>query len=55
MINQPEPCISGRCYSPIACGGFGYCRDRNRDGLPTEKTAKEWRDRASKLKEQTDD
>lgn len=24
-----EPCLSGRCYSPIACGGWGYCRQRN--------------------------
>lgn len=22
-------CLSGRCYSPMACGGFGYCRERN--------------------------
>jgi hypothetical protein len=29
------PCLSGRCYSPIACGGFGYCREHNfvRTGL----------------------
>lgn len=25
----PEPCLSGRCYSPLACNGFGYCRQRN--------------------------
>lgn len=25
----PEPCLSGRCYSPVACNGFGYCRERN--------------------------
>lgn len=22
-------CVQGRCYSPIACGGFGYCRARH--------------------------
>lgn len=27
-------CIKNRCYSPMACGGFGYCRDRNQDGYP---------------------
>jgi hypothetical protein len=24
-----EQCISYRCWSPVACGGFGYCRLRN--------------------------
>lgn len=22
-------CIKDRCFSPIACGGFGYCREMN--------------------------
>jgi site-specific DNA-methyltransferase (adenine-specific) len=22
-------CFSDRCYSPVACGGFGYCRELN--------------------------
>jgi hypothetical protein len=22
-------CIKERCYSPVACGGFGYCREMN--------------------------
>lgn len=22
-------CIKDRCYSPVACGGFGYCRELN--------------------------
>lgn len=48
-MSQPEPCISGYCRSPVACGGFGYCRDRNRDGVPGEVVAKEWRERAKKL------
>ncbi len=26
---QPEPCMKGRCRSPVACGGWGYCRERN--------------------------
>lgn len=50
--DQPEPCIDGPCRSPVACRGFGYCRNRNRDHLPTDEEAKEWRERASKLKEQ---
>lgn len=25
----PEPCIKHRCYSPTACNGWGYCRERN--------------------------
>jgi len=24
----------GVCRSPVACGGFGYCRERNFDGTP---------------------
>lgn len=24
-----EPCLKGRCYSPVACNAFGYCRERN--------------------------
>jgi len=36
-------CTEGRCYSPVACNGFGYCRQRNKDGLPSEETAAEWR------------
>lgn len=23
------PCLADRCWSPVACGGFGYCRQRN--------------------------
>lgn len=22
-------CIKDRCYSPVACEGFGYCRELN--------------------------
>lgn len=25
-------CLKDRCRSPVACGGFGYCRERNQDG-----------------------
>ncbi len=28
-------CIDKRCYSPLACKGFGYCRERNHDGAAT--------------------
>lgn len=30
-----KPCLSGRCYSPLACSGFGYCRERNFAGDST--------------------
>ena len=23
------PCQKSRCFSPVACGGFGYCRELN--------------------------
>jgi hypothetical protein len=22
-------CLSGTCYSPLACSAFGFCRERN--------------------------
>lgn len=25
----PEPCLGEQCRSPVACGGWGYCRERN--------------------------
>jgi hypothetical protein len=28
-MKEPEPCLKGRCWSPMACNGWGYCRDRN--------------------------
>lgn len=40
MTYQPEPCIGKRCYSPMACGGFGYCRNRNLDGVLPEPIRK---------------
>lgn len=30
-------CLKDRCWSPVACGGFGYCRDRNNDGYPMDE------------------
>lgn len=42
----PEPCLSGgRCWSPIACHGWGYCRERNKAdlGAPTERQVAERR------------
>jgi hypothetical protein len=56
-VNGPEPCITsfktGRCYSPLACSGFGYCRDRNLKygyGAPTDAQVVEWRKEAAALK-----
>lgn len=31
----PEPCTGRRCYSPTACNGWGYCRERNDGRAPT--------------------
>lgn len=28
-MGKIEQCLKGRCYSPVACEGFGYCRERN--------------------------
>lgn len=33
----PEPCIKGRCFSPTACNGWGYCRERNEGYEPTSE------------------
>lgn len=33
-----------RCYSPIACAGFGYCRNRNEGRAPTKVEVQERRD-----------
>lgn len=30
-------CLKSRCYSPTACGGFGYCRERNFDDCPQDQ------------------
>ena len=51
--SQPEPCLSaadfapGVCRSPIACGGWGYCRERNRDGVPNRSGQDAWREEAA--------
>ena len=29
MKHERPVCIKGRCYSPVACDGFGYCRELN--------------------------
>lgn len=38
MPVYPEPCLKDQCRSPVACEGFGYCRERNAGdaGAPTE-------------------
>ena len=28
-MSERIKCIKDRCYSPVACGGFGYCREMN--------------------------
>ena len=38
-----EPCIKGRCYSPTACNGWGYCRERNDDDSPAMVRMRYWR------------
>lgn len=33
-------CVSGRCWSPIACSSFGYCRETNKHrGEPPDGSA----------------
>ena len=34
-MRPPEPCIKGRCWSPTACNGWGYCRERNEGAAPS--------------------
>lgn len=31
-------CLKGYCRSPMACGSFGYCRERNFDGYPMSQS-----------------
>lgn len=39
-------CQKERCYSPVACNSFGYCRERNFEfpdaRLISEETKKRW-------------
>ena len=35
-MELPEPCIEGRCFSPVACNGWGYCRERNKGRAPSQ-------------------
>lgn len=32
--SETMKCIKQRCYSPVACGGWGYCRERNFESNP---------------------
>jgi hypothetical protein len=32
-----ETCLKRRCYSPIACEGWGYCRELNLITDPIDK------------------
>lgn len=50
MSQAPEPCLSGSCRSPVACGGWGYCLERNKDdrGAPTPQQIDERRRIAAK-------
>jgi len=49
-MRPPEPCTKGRCWSPTACNGWGYCRERNAaypGGRPSEETIRALRDNAT--------
>ena len=48
-MRPPEPCTAGRCWSPMACNGWGYCRERNADypGGPTAEDIQALRDGAA--------
>ena len=40
---SPEPCLDGQCRYPLACEGFGYCRERNAEGVPRGAIQRAWR------------
>lgn len=40
------------CRSPLACSGWGYCRERNMDGLPIDERGIARRRRDSALASQ---
>lgn len=46
---RPEPCLSGRCWSPISCGDWGYCRERNMPlkGAPSPEQQRAFRKEAA--------
>lgn len=46
MTRIPEPCLDGQCRSPVACGGWGYCRERNAPlrGAPSEDQVERFRE-----------
>lgn len=31
------PCRGVHCVAPVACGAFGYCRERNKELTPLER------------------
>lgn len=35
-MGSPEPCLNGRCFSPMACADWGYCRERNEGRAPSK-------------------
>lgn len=37
-----RPRCQSYCRSPIACSAFGYCRQRNSNGLPDKETERAW-------------
>lgn len=51
----PEPCLTGRCWSPLSCKGWGYCRHRNYvEVTPPQNIQKHYRDCAAfRKKDQT--
>ena len=53
-------CQKDQCRSPVACGGFGYCRERNMDHgktPPSPELVKEWQreDNSPRLYPQTNE
>ncbi|CAN7381023.1 hypothetical protein LJR220_003386 [Bradyrhizobium sp. LjRoot220] len=40
-------CIKKTCRSPVACEGFGYCRERNFDGAGMDESQVQRRGRES--------
>lgn len=58
MSPYPEPCLNDQCRSPVACNGFGFCRQRVIDfpGIPSPQQMDRWRSFAAQAaQKQTED
>lgn len=48
-------CTAAPCYSPLACSGWRYCRQRNfENGVPDAETQAAWADLDRATSDQSD-